>query len=74
MTAGQGDVISVPSVTGGSESVRGPAQTTDDDGIAQVGGWTLGATPGTNTLEARAGSSSTSDCFSRVPTLRTTSA
>jgi hypothetical protein len=40
--------------TGGG-SVEGPVQTTDADGIARVGGWTLGPVAGTNTLEARAG-------------------
>jgi hypothetical protein len=42
-------------VTAGDGSVRDAAQTTNGDGIARVGGWTLGATPGTNTLEATAG-------------------
>jgi hypothetical protein len=41
-------------VTGGGGRVDGGAQTTDDNGVARVGGWTLGDTPGTNTLEARA--------------------
>lgn len=43
-------------VTGGGGSVVDAEQTTNSDGIARVGAWTLGATPGTNTLEARAGS------------------
>ena len=43
-------------VTGGGGSVSGDTQTTGGDGVARVGGWTLGTTPGTNTLEARAGS------------------
>ena len=42
-------------VTAGDGSVSGAAQTTNTDGIARVGAWTLGATPGTNTLEASAG-------------------
>jgi hypothetical protein len=42
-------------VTAGGGSVDGAAQTTDSDGIARVGRWTLGDAPGTNTLEARAG-------------------
>jgi hypothetical protein len=42
-------------VTAGAGSVSGAAQTTNADGIARVGAWTLGATPGTNTLEATAG-------------------
>jgi hypothetical protein len=42
--------------TEGGGSVSGSAQTTGADGIARVGGWTLGDTPGANTLEARAGS------------------
>jgi hypothetical protein len=43
-------------VTGGGGSVEGADQTTNSEGIARVGAWTLGPTPGTNTLEARAGS------------------
>jgi hypothetical protein len=43
-------------VTGGGGGIAGADQTTDDDGVARVGGWTLGPSPGTNTLEARAGS------------------
>ena len=45
-------------VTGGGGTVDGASQTTNSDGIARVGSgsWTLGAAPGTNTLEARAGS------------------
>jgi hypothetical protein len=43
-------------VTGGGGSVDDPVRTTGDDGIARSGNWTLGPTPGSNTLEARAGS------------------
>lgn len=43
-------------VTGGGGTVSGESQTTDADGIARVGGWTLGSNPGRNTLEAQAGS------------------
>lgn len=43
-------------VTGGGGSVNGPDQTTDSDGVARVGGWTLGPAIGLNTLEARADS------------------
>jgi hypothetical protein len=43
-------------VVGGGGSLTGDTQTTGADGVARVGGWTLGAAPGTNTLEARAGS------------------
>lgn len=43
-------------VTEGGGSVSGSVQPTGIDGIARVDGWTLGDTPGTNTLEARAGS------------------
>jgi hypothetical protein len=39
-------------VTGGGGSVTGGAQTTGMDGVATVGGWTLGAVQGPNTLEA----------------------
>ncbi len=41
-------------VTGGGGSVGGAAAVTGPDGIARVDRWTLGGTPGTNTLEARA--------------------
>lgn len=40
-------------VTGGNGSVTGASQTTNSNGFATVGSWTLGD-PGTNTLEARA--------------------
>jgi hypothetical protein len=43
-------------VTGGGGGIDGADQTTDADGVAGVDGWTLGPSPGTNTLEARAGS------------------
>ncbi|MEP7177314.1 MAG: Ig-like domain-containing protein [Gemmatimonadales bacterium] len=43
-------------VTAGGGSVSGGAQTTNAEGIARVGSWTLGSSAGTNTLEARAGS------------------
>lgn len=42
-------------VTGGGGSVEQPTQLTNADGIARIA-WTLGPSPGTNTLEARAGS------------------
>jgi len=42
-------------VTSGGGSVDGATQTTNADGIARAGGWTLGSAPGTNTLEARSG-------------------
>jgi hypothetical protein len=42
-------------VTGGGGSVTGASQTTNSNGVARVGSWTLGAA-GANTLEARAGS------------------
>jgi hypothetical protein len=41
--------------TAGGGTVDGPATTTDANGIARVGGWTLGPDPGTNTLQALAG-------------------
>lgn len=41
-------------VVGGGGSLTGDTQTTGADGVARVGSWTLGAAPGTNTLEARA--------------------
>jgi hypothetical protein len=43
-------------VTGGGGSVGGATQTTDAAGIARVDRWTLGPAPGTNTVEAIAGS------------------
>jgi adhesin/invasin len=43
-------------VTGGGGSVDGADQTTNSEGIARVGTWTLGQSPGSNKLEARAGS------------------
>lgn len=59
VTDGQGQPVAgfgvTFAVTGGGGSVTGASQTTGSDGIARVGSWTLGA-PGTNTLEARAGS------------------
>lgn len=39
-------------VSSGGGSVTGGTQTTDAFGIATVGSWTLGPTPGTNTLSA----------------------
>ena len=43
-------------VVGGGGSLTRETQTTGADGVARVGSWTLGAAPGTNTLEARADS------------------
>ena len=42
-------------VTAGGGSVTGATTTTDAQGIATVGGWTLGPAPGANTLRATAG-------------------
>jgi hypothetical protein len=42
-------------VTEGGGSVTGATAMTDAQGIAAVGKWTLGATPGPNTLEATSG-------------------
>jgi adhesin/invasin len=39
-------------VTGGGGRMTGSTAVTDDDGIATVGSWTLGSTPGKNTLVA----------------------
>lgn len=39
-------------VTAGAGSITGGTQTTDVDGLAAVGSWTLGAAAGTNTLVA----------------------
>ena len=41
------------SVLSGGGSVTGATQTTDANGIATVGGWTLGSSPGPQQLEAR---------------------
>ena len=41
-------------VTGGGGSIEGADQTTNDNGVARVDSWTLGTSPATNTLEARA--------------------
>ena len=43
-------------VTGGGGNIEGAESTTGADGVARVGAWRLGPTPGANTLEARAGS------------------
>jgi hypothetical protein len=42
-------------VTGGGGAVTGATQTTNSSGIATVGAWTLGNTPGANTLSATSG-------------------
>ncbi|HSA55164.1 MAG TPA: leishmanolysin-related zinc metalloendopeptidase [Gemmatimonadaceae bacterium] len=39
-------------VSGGGGSITGATTTTDAQGVATVGSWTLGASPGTNTLTA----------------------
>jgi Tol biopolymer transport system component len=41
-------------VTGGGGQVSGAVKTTASNGEARVGGWTLGTTPGSNTLRATA--------------------
>lgn len=41
-------------VTGGGGQVGGASQITSTDGIARADSWTLGPTPGSNTLEAQA--------------------
>ena len=38
-------------VTSGGGSITGGTDVTGDDGIAEVGSWTLGSTPGANTLQ-----------------------
>lgn len=42
-------------IAAGGGTVTGGTTTTDAQGIATVGGWTLGPTPGVNTLRATAG-------------------
>lgn len=46
-------------VTAGGGSVTGGTTTTDAQGVATVGSWTLGPSPGGNTLRATAGNIST---------------
>lgn len=48
-----GVVVTFGNVTGGG-SITSPIQITDGSGIAQLGSWTLGASPGANTLTATA--------------------
>ena len=48
-----GVVITFSNVTGGG-SITGAVQTTDATGIVTLGGWTLGPTPGHNTVDASA--------------------
>jgi hypothetical protein len=43
-------------VTGGGGSVTGAVQTANSSGVATVGGWTLGASAGANSLSASTGS------------------
>jgi alpha-tubulin suppressor-like RCC1 family protein len=56
VTDGSGNPIAGMSVsfqvTAGGGSLTGATQVTDQNGIATVGGWTLGAAPGTNTVSA----------------------
>lgn len=42
-------------ITAGDGDIAGGSQLTDSDGVATVGGWTLGVTPGMQTLTATAG-------------------
>lgn len=42
-------------VTGGGGALAGEAAVTGADGVATVGSWTMGSTPGTNTISASAG-------------------
>ena len=48
-----GVVVTFGNVTGGG-SIVAPVQITDNTGIAQLGSWTLGASPGANTITASA--------------------
>ena len=52
--AGKGGIRVTFAVTSGGGSLTGASQTTDADGIATVGSWTLGPTPGMNTVTASA--------------------
>jgi adhesin/invasin len=60
ITDAHGNPVSGVSVTfaiaSGDGSVTGETPTTDGDGIAAVGSWTLGTTAGSNTVGATAGS------------------
>jgi adhesin/invasin len=47
-------------IASGGGTITGANQTTNAQGIATVGGWTLGSVPGTNTLRASAGNLSSS--------------
>jgi alpha-tubulin suppressor-like RCC1 family protein len=49
-----GGTAVVFAVASGGGSVAGPTQTTNASGVAAVGSWTLGSTPGANTLTATA--------------------
>ncbi len=53
---GSGNPVSGLTVTfaviSGGGSITGSTDVTGNDGIAEVGSWTLGSTPGTNTLKA----------------------
>lgn len=51
-------------VTAGGGAVTGASATTNASGIATVGSWTLGASPGTNTLSATAAGIATPVTFS----------
>ena len=51
---GKGGIPVTFAVTSGGGSITGASQTTDVNGIATVGSWTLGTTPGMNTLAASA--------------------
>ncbi len=48
------DVTVTFTVTSGGGSLTGGVQTTNSSGVATVGGWTLGAAPGANTMTAAA--------------------
>ena len=59
-------------VTSGGGTVGGATQTTNSDGVARVGSWTLGASAGSNTLEARAGTLAGSPVVFTATALATT--
>lgn len=56
------------SVTQGGGTVTGATQFTDADGVATVGGWTLGPTPGVNKLRAKVSGATLSIVFTATGT------
>ena len=53
-------------VASGGGTITGASQTTTSDGVATVGSWTLGTTPGTNTLRVTVSAAGTAGALSVV--------